>query len=134
VRVNYASGFDSRAVGELISDAYKFDKVRKSGGVMEGDAMQRCKKSVAAIQQMGIRVHDERIYILNDSQELRRSLKSTPFYGGWDKVIINVINAKFHEEVQYTAGIRGPSVSIPVAAFLGEINEEKVKKDVDNPI
>lgn len=73
-----------------------------------------------------------RFYILNESTVVRQGLYGSAFYPSWDKVLSRVKNAKEHNDTVYL-GLQGPSVSIPLKAFIGEINALDDNKSVDEP-
>lgn len=117
IRVKYqlpSGRIEERLIGELIVSAYKEGKGSNADLVL---------------RRYGLRIKEDRLLIFNNSDGLRKGLKDTPFYSGWDKVITNVMGAREEHDVKIMAGMVGSAVSIPLKSLMGEINYEK---SVDN--
>lgn len=115
-----------RTVGELALLAQKFGK--------HEDSDKHYENAAIALKRAGMMVDNEnspyRFYVLNESTVVRAGLFGSSFYPTWDKVLSRVKGAKEHHDTRFL-GSQGPSVSFPLKAFIGDINE--FKKTLDNP-
>lgn len=117
VKYRLSSGtIEERIIGELVKASYL-----EGGGTAE-----------QVLRRYGMLVKGNRLFICNNAENLKKSLRNTPFFGGWEKVIINVMGAKDEGIVTFAPGVIGPTVSIPLKSLIGEVNAEKHEESLSD--
>jgi hypothetical protein len=117
VETEHSGKIVKRTVGELAQLAVLSGRVE--------DLDKQHLNASLALRRAGIMVDNtkkgfERFYILNESTIIRQGLYGSAFYPTWDKVLSRVKKAEEHENIDYL-GCKGPSVSIPLKEFIGDI-------------
>jgi putative DNA primase/helicase len=111
VRYRLSNGIvEERIIGELVKTAY-FE-----GGMGHAEDILR---------RYGLMTKGNRLFVCNHAENLKKSLRNTPFFNGWDKVIITIKGAKDEGTQTFMPGLIGPTVSIPMKSLIGEVNQEK---------
>lgn len=103
---------EERIMGELIKTAY-FDQ-----GIGMGTAEM-------VLRRYGLMTNGNRLFVCSNAENLKKSLRNTPFFAGWDKVIVNVMGAKDEGTQTFAPGVVGQTISIPLKSIMGEVNQEK---------
>lgn len=109
VKVELDKGHQERRAGELIDIIAGKGKYDHIAAIDARPALERC----------GLKVEDGALYVANNHPDLRRVLSSTPWAGGWSRILRRIDGADQSTGMRF-AGVYLRSVMIPLAAFSGE--------------
>ncbi len=114
----------------------EFKQVERSIGeiimIALGEAFEPSIDSVIAtnhLRRLGIMIKDNRLFIANSSEGIKRILKDSPWTVNYHNLLERIPDAKKEDAKQFGPGPKKRSVSIPIS----EVFDENIKVETSDP-